>query len=316
MRGGQVLPALSFSLRRATVSLNLFVTLLLNGLANGMVYALLSMGLILLFRSVGVLNFAQGNMLALGAFLGYAFLVQANMPLWAAIICCLICYALIGLAFMVCIYLPLKDSKYPVAIIVATIGTSTVLNEVISLIWGNEPKPVPYIIKNPETGGGAFIRLGTVTLQWQLVLTVIVGVVLIAMLNILFEKFFLGKMMEASCQDKYAAELIGVPTLITVSVTYVLAIGLGCIGGFMVAPMYSASVALSVLQLRAFASVIIGGTRSIKGSIIGALIVGLIESFATIRFSNYKNAVIFIIIIVFLLIKPDGLVKSKIGDKA
>ena len=298
------------------LSLNLFTTLTINGLANGMVYALLSMGLILLFRSVGVLNFAQGDMLALGAFLGYAFLVQANLPLWAAIICCVICYALIGLAFMGCIYLPLKDSKYPAAIIVATIGTSTVLKELISLIWGSEPKAVPYIMTNEATGGGQFLTIGSITIQYQLLLTILVGIVIIAFLSILYEKTFVGKMMEASAQDKYAAELIGVPTMITIAITYILAISMGCIGGFMVAPMYSASISLSALQLRAFASVIIGGTRSIKGAVIGAVLVGLIESFSTLHFSNYKNAVIFIIIIVFLLIKPDGLIKSKIGDKA
>lgn len=298
------------------MSVNLIISLVINGLANGIVYALLSMGLILLFRSVGVLNFAQGDMLALGAFLGYMFLSQCSLPLWIAIICCLVCYALIGLAFMFCIYMPLKDNKYPTAIIVATIGTSIVLKELITLIWGAEPKPVPYILTNPETGGGMFLRIGSTTIQWQLILTIIVGSIIIFLLNMLFEKFFVGKMMEASCQDKYAAELIGVPTILTTAFTYILAISLGCIGGFMVAPMYSASVTLGSLQLRAFASVIIGGTRSIKGAILGSLLVGLIESFATLRFSNYKNAVIFIIIIVFLLVKPDGLVKSKIGDKA
>ena len=298
------------------MSLNLMMTLVLNGLANGMVYAMLSMGLILLIRSVGVMNFAQGDMLALGAFLGYMFLVQANLPLWAAILCCLVCYAFIGLMFMGCIYLPLKDSKYPIAIVVATIGTSTVLREAITLIWGAEPLPVPYLLTNPETGGGLALRIGTVSIQWQLIITIAIGAIIIFLLNMLYEKFFVGKMMEASCQDKYAAELIGVPTMITISITYILAISMGCIGGFLVAPMYSASTSLSSLQLRAFASVIIGGTRSIKGAVIGAVLVGLIESFATINFSNYKTAVIFIIIIVFLLIKPDGLVKSKIGDKA
>lgn len=298
------------------LSLNLFTTLIVNGLANGMVYALLAMGLILLFRSVGVLNFAQGDMLAVGAFLGYTFLVQCDLPLYAAVICCVICYALIGLSFMACIYLPLKDSKYPAAIIVATIGTSTVLKEAITLIWGSEAKSVPYIIQNQATGGGQFITIGSVTIQCQLLLTIGVGIVIIFLLNVLYEKLFIGKMMEASAQDKYTAELIGVPTMVTIALTYVLAISMGCIGGVMVAPMYSASISLSSLQLCAFASVIIGGTRSIKGAVIGALIVGLIESFSTLHFSNYKNAVVFIVIIVFLLIKPDGLIKSKISDKA
>ena len=108
------------------MNFNLFVSLLVNGLAMGMVYALLAMGLIMLFRSAGVMNFAQGMMLAVGAYISYATQVQADLPLYAAIPLCLASYVVFGLIFMACIYLPLKDTKFPAAIVVATMGTSSI----------------------------------------------------------------------------------------------------------------------------------------------------------------------------------------------
>ena len=297
------------------MNFNLFVSLLVNGLAMGMVYALLAMGLIMLFRSAGVMNFAQGMMLAVGAYISYATQVQADLPLYAAIPLCLASYVVFGLIFMACIYLPLKDTKFPAAIVVATMGTSSILSEACTLIWGGEALSVPYLVTSEE-GKSAYLTIGGVSIQWQYILTTIVGVVLIFLVYILFDKLYVGKMMEAAAQDKYTASLIGIPKLVTIAITYAIAISLGCIGGFMVSPVTYCSVSLSSLQLRAFASVVIGGTRSIKGAVIGALLVGLVEAFATVNLSNDKDAVVFILLIVFLLVKPDGLVRSKIGDKA
>ena len=143
------------------MNFNLFVSLLVNGLAMGMVYALLAMGLIMLFRSAGVMNFAQGMMLAVGAYISYATQVQADLPLYAAIPLCLASYVVFGLIFMACIYLPLKDTKFPAAIVVATMGTSSILSEACTLIWGGEALSVPYLVTSEE-GKSAYLTIGGV----------------------------------------------------------------------------------------------------------------------------------------------------------
>jgi branched-chain amino acid transport system permease protein len=98
--------------------------------------------------------------------------------------------------------------------------------------------------------------------------------------------------------------------------TYIIVVIMASIGGFMISPIFMVSKTLGTLQLRAFAGVVIGGFGSIKGAILGSLLVGLVESFSTLRFSQYKDAVVFIILILMLLVRPQGLFGEKIGDKA
>ncbi len=298
------------------MSLSVVVTVLLYGVSMGMVYALMAMGVIMLIRAIGVLNFAQGDFLMIGAYITFALIVDLQLPLWAMIPIALVSFALIALIFMFCVYWPLRQASYPAAIIIATMGASVVMKETAMLIWGSVPLRMPALLQNPETGGGLLLSIGGVNLQWQMILTAVIGILAIALVNFVFERLYVGKMMQAASQDKFAAELIGIPTVITIAATYVVSIGITCIGGFMVAPTFTVTVTLGGLLLRSFAGVVIGGLGNIKGAIIGSLIVGIIEAFSSVRFSTYKDAMIFLVLLVFLIIRPQGIFGEKIKDKA
>ncbi|HBR03935.1 MAG TPA: branched-chain amino acid ABC transporter permease [Ruminiclostridium sp.] len=298
------------------MGLNVIVTVLLNGFAMGMIYALIAMGVILLIRAIGVLNFAQGDLLMVGAYITYALQVDMKLPLWLMIPVALLCFAAVALIFMFSIYWPLRNASYPAAIIIATMGASIVIKEIVMLIWGGLPLRMPPLFSNPETGGGRLLTIGSVNLQWQLIITGLVGAAAIGVVFFLFEHLYAGKMLQAASQDKFAAELIGIPTVITTAATYIISISLACIGGYMVGPIFTVSVTLGNLLLRAFAGVIIGGLGNIKGAIIGSLIVGIIEAFASVRISTYKDAVIFLVLLVFLVVRPQGIFGEKIQDKA
>lgn len=300
----------------AHLSLSVVVTVLLYGVSMGMVYALMAMGVIMLIRAIGVLNFAQGDFLMIGAYITFALIVDLQLPLWAMIPIALVSFALIALIFMFCVYWPLRQASYPAAIIIATMGASVVMKETAMLIWGSVPLRMPALLQNPETGGGLLLSIGGVNLQWQMILTAVIGILAIALVNFVFERLYVGKMMQAASQDKFAAELIGIPTVITIAATYVVSIGITCIGGFMVAPTFTVTVTLGGLLLRSFAGVVIGGLGNIKGAIIGSLIVGIIEAFSSVRFSTYKDAMIFLVLLVFLIIRPQGIFGEKIKDKA
>mgnify|MGYP000737720835 CR=1 FL=1 len=142
---------------------------------------------------------------------------------------------------------------------------------------------------------------------------VVIGVVIIAAIHLLFEKLYVGKMMQAACQDAYAANLMGVPSILTIAATYMIVTVVAGFGGYMVAPIYMVRNTLGTLQLRAFAGVVIG---SIKGAIIGSLIVGMVEVFSTMFLSSYRDVTVFLLLLVFLLFRPQGLFGEKIGDKA
>ncbi len=298
------------------MNLNTFVSLTVNGIAMGMVYALMAMGLILLIRAVGVMNFAQGDLLMFGAYIACALIVDFKMPLSGMIPVALICFALLGVIFMFSVYWPLRNATYPAATVISTMGAAMVLKEVASLIWGSLPRLMPPLVKNPATGRAALLKIGGVTLHLQFALTIIVAAVLIALVFLLFEKLYAGRMMQAAAQNKYAAELLGIPTILTTMATYIIVVIMASIGGFMISPIFMVSKTLGTLQLRAFAGVVIGGFGNIKGAILGSLLVGLVESFSTLRFSQYKDAVVFIILILMLLIRPQGLFGEKIEDKA
>ena len=298
------------------MSISIIPSLLVNGVAMGMVYALLAMGIILLVRAIGLLNFAQGDFLMLGAYVSYALLIDASLPLYAMIPVALLSFAMIGLIFMICVYLPLRNASYPAAVTIATIGTSIVLKELVTLIWGSYPLSIPPILMNEETGGGMILRIGSISLQWQMLLIAVVGFVAIMAVFTLFEKMYAGRMMEAAAQDGYAAELMGIPVLVTIAVSYIISIGLACVAGYMVAPTMVVSTTLGRLQLRAFAGVIIGGLGNSKGAVIGAILVGIAEAFFSVWFQEYKDAGVFLLLLIFLIFRPQGLFRAKIGDKA
>ncbi len=298
------------------MNVNTIISLGVNGVAMGMIYALMAMGLILLIRAIGVMNFAQGDLLMFGAFVTCWLIVDVKLPLYLMIPFALVSFALIGTIFMFTVYWPLRNATYPAATVISTMGAAMVLKEIATLIWGSLPRSMPPLMRNPETGKAAVFRIGSISLQWQFVLTIIVGIVLIVLVFILFEKLYAGRMMQAAAQDKYAAELLGIPTVVTTLATYIIVVILASVGGYMISPIFMVSNTLGSLQLRAFAGVVIGGFGNIKGAILGSIIIGLVESYSTIQFSQYKDAVVFLVLIAFLLVRPQGLFGEKIADKA
>ena len=174
---------------------------------------------------------------------------------------------------------------------------------------------MPHLVLNSE-GDPAVLQIGSASLQWQYLIIIAVGALIIFLITQLFEKLYVGKMMQAACQDSYAANLLGVPSILTICATYIIVAIVCGICGYLVAPVFMVRSTLGTLQLRAFAGVVIGGFGSIKGAVIGCLLVGIVESFSTMAFSGYKDVTVFLLLIIFLVFRPTGLFKGKIGDKA
>lgn len=294
---------------------SLFLSLLVNGLAMGIIYAMLGMGLILLIRAVGVLNFAQGDLLMFGAYICASLILDFELPLYLMVPASLLGFAVLGLVFMFGVYWPLRNAQYPVATIIATMGASIALKEAAVIIWGRLPRTLTQFILD-DTGKAAVIRLGNVTLQWQYIIIIVVGAILMVGIYLLFEKLYIGKMMQAASQDSYTANLLGIPSIVTIAVTYIIVVSLAGISGYLVAPIFLVRSTLGTLQLRAFAGVVIGGFGNIKGAVIGSLMVGVIEAFSALRFSEYKDVTIFLILLLILLFRPQGVFSGKIADKA
>lgn len=287
----------------------MYLQLLIIGLSMGMIYAMLAMGLILLIRAVGVLNFAQGELFMIGAYITYALSVQANMPLPIMIVLALIIFGIFGVLFMFSVYWPLRRSQWSATIIISTLGASVVLKEVAKLIWGAVPLVQPPIVKG-------VLAIGGIRLEYQYLFIILIGSVLIFGIFTLFEKLYIGRIMQAAAQDKYAAELLGIATVITTMLTYMISTSLVAVGGWLASPLFLVSSTLGSFMLKGFAGLVIGGLTDVKGAVIGSLLIGIIESFSTLITTTYKDAIVFAVLIVVLIVRPQGFFSSKISEKA
>lgn len=275
----------------------------------GMIYAILAMGIVLLVRAVNVLNFAEGELFMLGAYVTYALTYQANLPIWAMIITALVIFALFGMLFMFAVYWPLRKSRWPATIIISTLGASVVIKEVVKLIWGNVP-----LVSEPIVKG--VLVVGTALLEYQYLFIIGIGALLIAGVFLLFDKLYVGRIMQAAAQNKYSASLLGISTVLTTAVTYMISASLVGVGGYLVAPLFLVSTSLGSLLLKGFAGMVIGGFGNVKGAVFGSLLIGVIESYATLFTTTYKDAVVFLVLLIVLIIRPRGFFGPLISEKA
>lgn len=286
----------------------MYLQLLIVGISMGMLYAILALGVVLLVRAVGVLNFAQGDLFMLGAYVTFALSYQAQLPLYATVLVALVVFAVFGILFMFSVYWPLRRSTWGATIIISCLGASTAIKELTKLIWGSNPLVAAPLIKGTITIAGA-------KLEYQYLFIIAICGLLIFLVWMLFEKLYAGRLMEAAAQNKYAAELLGISTVLTTAATYAISANVAGIGGWLAAPLFLVTTSLSDLLIKGFAGMVIGGFGSIKGAVIGSIFIGIIESYSVLITSTYKNAIVFLVLIVFLIFKPKGLFPQKIGEK-
>lgn len=287
----------------------MFLSLTINGLAMGLSYSLLAVGILLIVRSVKIINLAQGDFFSLGAYITYILTATFGVSTLPMLAVTILLFGLLGVIFLFTCVWPLRNSKVLFAPMISTIGASLVVRETCKLIGGTEVK-----MADPLISGG--IRIGSSILKYQYLVIMGAAIVLIALVFILFEKMYIGRIMEAAAQDRYAATLIGIPTLLTLSVVFMIVMIITGIDGWLVAPTFLVTTSLSVMQMRAFAGVIVGGFTSLKGAIVGSMIIGLLESYCTYFTTTYKDVVVFCILILVLLIRPQGIFGEEVAEKA
>ena len=287
----------------------LYIQLAITGVSMGMLYALMAMGLILIVKAVGVLNFAHGQLFMLGAYLTWMLTYQMNLPLIGVVICGIVCFAICGMTYMFVCYWPLRNSPWKVTVIISTLGASIAIPELVRIVWGSNPLTMDPIMEGT-------IYIGTAYLSYQYLFIFLIGGGLMAFVYFLFEKTFIGKIMQAVAQDRYAADLIGIPSIVAIIATYMISMCMSGTGGWLAGPLFLVSQSLSNFAQKAFAGIVLGGFGSIKGAIVGCILIGLIESFSLLFTDSYKDAVVFLVLIIVLVVRPTGIFGEKIAEKA
>lgn len=280
--------------------MGMFFSLTGNGLSMGMIYTMLSVGLLLLIRSVGVPNYAQGDLLALGAYTAFFLMDRLNLSGLPMIVLMLILFACFGTIFMFTTYYPLRKTKWNQSIMVCTIGAGMVIQEINLLVCGSMIKPMKPIIEGS-------LKIGSFVLQYQYILVFILSLIVLIGVFLLFDKLYAGRAMMAAAQNSYAANLIGIPSLLTTLGTYIIVMMIVGFAGYLVAPIFLVRVTLNTLQSKAFAAMVIGGFGSVTGCFVGGLLIGLIEAYSTYFTTVYKDVFVYGILLLTLLVRPQGI---------
>lgn len=285
--------------------------LFISGISMGAVYGMVAMGMVLIFRTVGIMNFAQGEFLMLGAFLSYTFNKLLHWPIIPSIIVSFLSMAVVGVIFQRFVYWPLRRAQTR-AIVVSCMGASMAFREGAQILWGSFPRTTEKIRK------GSFMFPNGASIQYQYLFIILVAAVLMLVVYILLEKTFIGNIMQATAQDQYMSSLTGVPVVVSISLTFAISAMIAGICGGMLAPIYFITSNVgSTVGAKAFAAIVIGGFGSVPGAIIGGLIVGLIESFGGVYISStYQLVIIYAVLILVLMFRPQGIFGGKIQEKA
>lgn len=285
--------------------------LIFAGIGMGSIYALVALGLVLIYRTTNVVNFAQGDFPMVGAFLLVLSLQNAGLPYWTGILVSLAGMAVFGVIFNLAVYYPLRNRSY-LPVLISTLGASIFVQNTILATYGPHPANLPPLL--PFRG----LTISALFLDTQYLLIIAVTAALVLAQHLFFEKTVLGKMIQATAQDKEMCTLLGIPVRWMIMLTFVYSAVLGGVAGVLVGPIMYFSIPMgTAIALKAFAATIVGGFGDIRGAVVGGIGLGVVESLCAAYISvPYKDAFAFIVLFAFLMVRPQGLFGEKIAEKA
>ena len=286
------------------------VQVLFAGLALGSIYALVALGFVLIVRATNVVNFAQGDFAMAGGFAMVAFL-GTGLPYWLAFVLALVVLGVLGVIFALGVYYPLRNRSF-LPVIISTLGASIFMQNTAQYIFGPQPRAMHRIFNAPG------IDVGGVFMDTQYLAILGFTAIAVTFQYVLFEHTMLGKKLQATSQDKDMARLVGIPVAGMIAFTFFYSAVLGGLAGALVSPILFVSIGMgSIIALKAFAAAIIGGFGDITGAILGGLLLGVVESFGAQYISvAYKDAFAFMLLFLFLMLRPQGIFGEKISEKA
>lgn len=289
--------------------MDVFVQLSATGLSNGMVYALVAVGFVIIYKASDVINFAQGELLLFGAYLTFSFIGQLGLPSSLGVLATVLVAAAIGLVIERFVLRPLIGEPV-ISMIMVTIGLSSLLRAVVSGIWGPLPRSFPPFIPSHE------VRLGGAVLGADRLLTIVIAGLLLVALTLFFRYTRDGIAMRAIADDQQAALSMGISIRRVLAVAWAMAAVSAAAGGIMLANIVGVSQDVAYVGLRVFPVVILGGLDSVPGAILGGAIIGLLESYTAGYLGHGLNLIVpFVVLVVVLMVRPYGLFGKEIIER-
>ncbi len=282
---------------------------LVAGLKNGSIYALIALGFTIVFAATGAINFAQGEFFMLGGMIGVAF-ATLGLPLPLAAVAAVAATAAVGAVFELLAVRPIKGGD-PLRIIIVTIGGAVLLRQLALHVFGPQERAL-----EPFTHGASLKVLGA-AIERQTVWIWVFTALSVAVLAVLYRKTAFGRAMRATAIRRDAARLVGVNTALMVTASFALAAGLGAMAGLLVTPLTQTAFTVGAgMGVKGFAAAVLGGLGDPVGAVCGGLLLGLLEALVAGYIDPvYQDAVAFIVLLLVLFLRPQGILGGSAREK-
>ena len=290
-----------------------FLQYLINGISTGSVYAIIALGYTMVYGIAKMLNFAHGDVIMVGAYMCYSATNYLGLPPLVGVLIAVVVCTLLGILIEGLAYKPLRGTP-SLAVLITAIGVSYFLQNAAQLIWGSAQKSFTSIVAIEPI----ILFDGQLTITGEFIVTIVVSALIMVGLTMFTTKTRMGKAMRAVSEDRDAAQLMGINVNQTISMTFAIGSALAAVAGVL---MCSALPTLqpttgSMPGIRAFTAAVFGGIGSIPGAMLGGILLGVIESFAKAYLSTrFSDAIVFLVLIVILLVRPAGLLGKQVQEK-
>lgn len=283
----------------------------INGLTIGSIYALVALGYTMVYGIIKLINFAHGEIYMLGAYMTFVGIKYLNLPFLVALVFAVIVCSIIGYLIERIAYRPLRKSSR-ISALISAIGVSILLQNVIIYIFGADVISFPEVTLLPN------FMIGNVLIKGHQILIFMITIICLIGLQYLVYHTDLGRAMRAVSVDSEASSLMGINVNKTIALTFVIGSALAAVAGSLVGVYYSTlAPAMGVsLGLKAFVAAVFGGIGLLPGAVLGGFLIGVIETiFIALGYSLWREAVVYGILIIILIVKPSGLLGKKGGEK-
>jgi len=281
------------------------VQLLFMMLAMGSIYGSVALGFTMIWNAAAIVNFAQGEIVMVGALLGLTFVVILGWPFPLGVLAAILGTALAGIVLDRLVVRPVRKAEFW-ATVVATLGASIFLQNLAMILWGPEPRTFPSFF------GDKPMQIGALRVIPQTVWIVIIVMGLVLLQDLLFRRTLLGRVLRAVSWDREMASILGISPNVMIAITFAISSAMAAVAGILLAPMFLVSHDMGLaITLKAFAATIVGGFGSPKGAVAGGLLIGIIEFLGALYISSdYRDVVVFAFVILVLLIRPIGILPT------
>ncbi|BDR57883.1 branched-chain amino acid ABC transporter permease [Xylocopilactobacillus apicola] len=293
--------------------MQVFIQQIFNGIFLGSIYALLALGYTMVYGIIGLINFAHGDVYMIGAFIGFYLITSLHLNFWVTLILTMAACALIGMLIEFLAYRPLRHHGAPkITALITAIGVSFLLENGMTFLFGGDSRPFPQAIKLVT------YHIGFLDVTNIQILIFVVAVALMIALQFIVQKTKMGRAMRAVSVDTEAASIVGIKVDQTISFTFAIGSALAGAAGVLIGLYYNSIDPLMGMTpgIKAFIAAVVGGIGVIPGAALGGWLIGLIETLTySIGISSWKDAAVYAVLILVLLVRPTGIFGKKEGEK-